>query len=127
MNDTPRTTIVLPFTPEDIRTGRVVPADDVTTIADAQYNLLLRIHAAAIDALTEIASGSLPDQPAASGLGEREWAVQHIAKLRRLARHGLTAASNIRFNETPSPKLTECTFCRSWHSKPCGEGCHWSL
>lgn len=37
------------------------------------------------------------------------------------------AASNIRFNETPPPKLTECTYCRSWRSKPCGDGCHWSL
>ena len=94
---------------------------------DAEYNLLLRIHTATVDALTEIASGSLPDQPATSGLDEREWAIQHIARLRRLARGGLAAASNIRFNETPTPKLTECTFCRSWHSRPCGEGCHWNL
>ena len=85
----------------------------VTKIVDAEYDLLLHIHAASVDALTEIACGSLPDQPATSGLDEREWAMQHIARLRRLARGGLTAASNIRFNETPTPKLTECTFCRS--------------
>ena len=24
------------------------------------------------------------------------------------------------------PEVRMCGYCHSWHSKPCGEGCHWS-
>ena len=28
--------------------------------------------------------------------------------------------------DTMSSELRWCGYCESWHSKPCGEGCHWS-
>ena len=40
---------------------------------------------AMLAALVDIAAAYLPDQPAASGVDERTYAMQHIAKLRKRA------------------------------------------
>jgi hypothetical protein len=53
------------------------------------------------DALAEIAAAHLPDQPAESGVDERVWALQHIARLRGIARAALPVVDSSTGEEKP--------------------------
>ena len=50
-----------------------------------QADALKRDNARMVEALREIAEAHLPDQPAADGRTERDWAMMHIGKLRHWA------------------------------------------
>jgi hypothetical protein len=72
---------------------RVVEHGERTS--DVELDANARLIAAApelLEALEAISEGHLPDQPAASSLDEYEWAVQHVRKLRKIARAAIARA-----------------------------------
>ena len=75
------------------------------------------------NALKDIRAAHLPDQPASSSADEVTWVMQHVGRIRKIAADALEAS--------PAPStvgvLRLCGFCSTWHSRPCGEGCHWQI
>lgn len=71
-------------------------------------------------ALRDIVAAHVPDQPASSQVDETSWVMQHVGKIRAIAKNALDRA---RATAPAQPTREVCSLCGTWRSAPCGEGC----